>query len=239
MRQKLSIVALIVVIASMGCGGTSQPTPTIPSAPAEEPAGTKGDATTSPESAAIAENESFSDEKLFLTFPAELGQLKFGGYESFEEPGMGYSIRYSNSDNMKVDIYVYDKGLLSIADGTTDPAVAKELASSNSTIRFFEEQGKYLDVKNLGEGVYPDESESDSVKYLFSRFQYRQTVRPGVTFAGQRISETYIRGFRDHFVKVRVSYPESSEKQSIEEREILLTHLSQSMASETAKRTPQ
>lgn len=239
MRQKLSTVVLIVAIFTLGCDGTNQPAPTIPSAPAEEPAETKGVATPSPETAALAANESFSDEKLFLTFPAALGHLKFGGYESFEEPGMGYSVRYSNSDNMKVDIYVYDKGLLSITDGTTDPVVAKELASSNSTIRFFEEQGKYLDVQKLGEGVYPDESESDAVKYLFSRFQYRQTVRPGVTFAGQRISETYIRGFRDHFVKVRVSYPESSEKQSIEERQVLLNHLSQSMAAETAKRATQ
>ncbi|HEY4262222.1 MAG TPA: hypothetical protein VGM98_18790, partial [Schlesneria sp.] len=229
------LVTLFMAVATLGCGNPTSSPPTIATAPADEsePANPS-----QPEIAAPVDavKESFTDEKLQLTFPSTLGHLSFAGYDEFEEPGMGYNIRYNTTDNMKVDIYVYDKGRLSIPDGDTDPAVAKELAGSDSTIRFYEQQGTYLAVKELGRGVYPEKSEPGDVTFLFSRYQYHQAARKGVTFTGERISETFIRGFRDHFVKVRVSYPEASAERSVVDREILMQQLSQTMKTQAAER---
>lgn len=235
MTHVIALVTLFVAVTTLGCGSPTNPSPTISAAPADEAAPANP---LPPETAAPVEGvkESFTDEKLQLTFPSTLGHLTFAGYDEFDEPGMGYSIRYNTTDNMKADIYVYDKGRLSVPDGHTDPAIAKELAGSDSTIRFYEQQGTYLAVKELGRGIYPEKSEPGDVTFLFSRYQYHQAVRRGVTFTGERISETFIRGFRDHFVKVRVSYPEASAERSGVDREILLQHLSKTIKTQNADR---
>ncbi len=234
MTHVIALVTLFVAITTLGCGRPTNPPPTISEAPADEAAPAKP---LPPAASVGAVKESFTDEKLLLTFPSTLGHLTFAGYEEFDEPGMGYSIRYNTTDNMKVDIYVYDKGLLSVPDGHTDPAIAKELAGSDSTIRFYEQQGTYLAVKELGRGIYPEKPAPGDVTFLFSRYQYHQAARRGVTFTGERISETFIRGYRDHFVKVRVSYPEASAERAVVDREILIQHLSKTIKTQNAERT--
>lgn len=227
---------LLLAVAIAGCDRASPPPPKITAAPPDSPPASTPSPSAPADSQVAKEAESFTDEKLLLSFPATLGELTFAGYDAFDEPGMGYSIRYNTPDHMKVDIYVYDKGLLSIPDGHTDRAISKELAGSDSTIRFYEQQGTYLDVKELGRGVYPETPDQSGVSFLSSRYQYRQAARRGVTFTGERISETFIRGFRDHFVKIRVSYPAASAERSVAAREILLKHLSQTIKTLNAGR---
>jgi hypothetical protein len=236
MTRVLTWATLLVAVAIIGCGGANAPPPPITAAPADDPAPSTPALPSKQTAAVDVVKESFTDEKLLLTFPSTLGHLKFAGYEAFDDPGMGYSIRYNSTENMKVDLYVYDKGLLSVPEGHTDPVIAKELAGSDSTIRHYEKQGAYLSVKELGRGVYPEKPDPSDVTFLFSRYQYHQAARRGVTFTGERISETFIRGFRDHFVKIRVSYPEASAERSVVDREILLKHLSKTIKKQNAER---
>ncbi len=113
---------------------------------------------------------------------------------------------------MKIDIYVYDQGIPDIPQGHTGETIETELGNAGAAIQIHKEQGLYRDVEKLNAGVYPATGAGESIMFQWSRFQYRQTARPGVAFTGLRVSETFIRGFARHFIKIRFTYPaEASE----------------------------
>ena len=149
----------------------------------------------------------FVDHKVGVSFPRTLASLEFVGRDVYEEPGAGYSLRYAH-DLLKVDIYVYDKNLLEIPNGCVGEPIDAELRSIESSIRHYERLGAYRDVEQLDAGEYLVEESELAFQWL--RLRYRQQPGPGVAYAGLRFSEAFVRGFRDHFVKVRVTYPAES-----------------------------
>jgi hypothetical protein len=115
--------------------------------------------------------------------------------------------------------------LRSVPTGHTDGVIVAELASAGAVIRFFGQKGRYLDVKQLAAGVYPDGSKQDSVSFQSSRYQFRQPASSDATYLGLLLSETYVRGFKGHFIKVRITYPEPSTESSVAARDQLLQQL--------------
>lgn len=221
---RLSMMSILVVTVLAGCGEpANEPTPTPSKAPAHD--AQSADPVKEQPAATTPEPESFTDDKLKLTFPPRLGHLTFVEYYPEDDAGVGYSIRYQNSNHLKIDIYVFDKGQLTIPDGPASPQVAKELAASDFSIRHKESTKMYLDVEQLATGTFPENLGPTDVAYLFSRYQYRQAAQRGVSFTGDLISETFVRGYRDHFLKIRVSYPKKLEAASIADRDVLLQHL--------------
>ena len=173
----------------------------------------------------------YSDEKTSLQFPLTLGGLTFVEHHGYPEPSMGFSVRYDDAETMKADIYVYDGGQSTIPSGHNNVLIQQELANAESGIRFYEQKGAYLDVTKLGEGTYPEDADTKTIAFVSSRFQYRQSEQFGVTFTGVRVSETYLRGFKDHFIKVRVTYPETEKDSSVQIRDDLLRQLTTVMQS--------
>ncbi|MFT7643248.1 MAG: hypothetical protein ACI9G1_005013 [Pirellulaceae bacterium] len=132
-------------------------------------------------------------------------------------------MRYGDALQMKVDIYVYDKRREDIRNGHTTDDVIAELAEAEKFIQYFSEKGLYKDVKKLGEGIYPMGATENSIAYQSNRYQLGQTAGPGVKFTGMRISETYVRGFRKHFLKIRITYPKDSNDSSVKARDELMS----------------
>ena len=63
-----------------------------------------------------------------IEFPSEIAGLINYGCHDYQEPGLGYSIRYQNNTLVKVDIYVYDKNLKGIGNRSVSDLVQKEFS---------------------------------------------------------------------------------------------------------------
>ena len=63
-----------------------------------------------------------------IGFPIEIAGLINYGCHDYQEPGLGYSIRYQNNTLVKVDIYVYDKNLKGIGNRSVSDLVQKEFS---------------------------------------------------------------------------------------------------------------
>jgi hypothetical protein len=167
----------------------------------------------------------FTDQKIGLSFPRSVAGLNFEEHHPYPQEEMGYSVRYDNDDLMKVDIYVYNNGLADISTGHTGVDIIREVGNAEAGIRYYEERGAYRDVKKLDGGVYPPSAKDSDVAFQFSIYQYSQSARPGVAFTGVRASETFITGFKNHFIKVRVTYPKATSENSIKTRDQFLQQL--------------
>jgi hypothetical protein len=227
-----SIARLIVMVAVMlvGCKDSpvAKPRPESPTqnksslakdVPDKEPPSSSADA-----DEAVA-RAAFVDSKIGIAFPHSLGDMEFGEHYAFPAPGLGYSLRYQGVGAMRCDLYVYDHGLKDIPNGYRDPIFVEEVASAERGIRHYEDLGQYLDVKKLSHGIYPDDQHRQAIRFQTSQFQFRQIAGPQVTFTGLQNSETYICGFKRHFIKARISYPTESAESSVESRDKALRQL--------------
>ena len=146
------------------------------------------------------------DEITDLAFPRTLGGMIFVGLQQYDQPGLGYSLRYADRPGVKFDLYVYDKGLPDIPAGHQAPLIVQEMQAAEQVIRRLEQNGDYRDVKKVYEGLYPEELGREEVGFQSSRFQLRYAPGDHVLTTDPRISETYVCGFKGHFVKVRFTY---------------------------------
>jgi flagellar biosynthesis/type III secretory pathway protein FliH len=104
-----------------------------------------------------------------------------------------------------VDIYVYDLNLESIPDGITSKAVKDEFEAMANVIRAMEERGDYLHTRELADGTAPKDGR---VEFLWRKHELAQRPQAGKKNAVTRISESYLRGFHNKFIKVRATYLE-------------------------------
>jgi hypothetical protein len=100
----------------------------------------------------------------------------------------------------KIDLYVYDRKLPSTPFGIYNKEVSAEFFNLGRDI---ERHRSYQGVKKVAVGVLP---KNTPVQFLWSRYDFIQLPEPGVMYTGVRISERYITGFRNHFIKVFSTY---------------------------------
>ena len=138
-----------------------------------------------------------------LVLPDKIGDFQFIERENYEQPELGYSLRYMVDERCKADVYVYDNGIAGLPDGIDSRAVLERFESVVGVLKEFERRGKYADVKELARGKKtPDGSK---VEFLWARHSYRQVSGEGVLFLGERISETYLVVHRGKFHKIRIT----------------------------------
>jgi hypothetical protein len=147
--------------------------------------------------------EAYFDEESALIFPMEIGKFDFQGQRNYEQPGLGYSLRYGDDNFFKVDIYVYDNTYKEIKDGISSKEVADEFNSAAANITSMEKLGYYENVEELyiGEAVFGQKG----FKFLWAQFQYEQTPADEVQYFGKRISNTYLTAINGKFIKVRLT----------------------------------
>ena len=143
------------------------------------------------------------DDSLNVIFPARIGSLNYLYKQQYDDPSSGYRLRYEDGQLFKVDIYIYDKGLSDIGTGINGTQVKKEFEELVQVFPLMEEMGKYKDVKQLEKGIFTDED--DTLGFLWSRCQYRQSPNENVSYVGLRISETYLTAICGQLVKVRLT----------------------------------
>jgi len=160
--------------------------------------------------AELPANAAFHDESIDLTFPPRLSGLDFAEKEAYPVPELGYSVRYVLSNLIKLDIYVYDKGLPNISGGDSSAVVIDEFSQTVNALEVLEDMGKIKNLKSLDEGIRELKGKGGTNVFLWARHTYDQCHEEGVESSDHRISESYLTGFRNRFLKLRITYKESA-----------------------------
>ncbi len=145
---------------------------------------------------------------------------------------MGYSLRYGNDENIKVDIYIYNKGLEDIPEGISAEVIVREYLEALMGIRLMEQVGAYAEVKELGRKIR--RYGSRPTPFLWARYEYRQLPVQGAVHEGQRISDTFVTGVRGMFLKVRMTSHEGDSETTEKVFEAFIRELSELIEKEPA-----
>lgn len=145
----------------------------------------------------------------------------------YEQPGLGYSVDYDSQNGLRFTIYVYDFGLESIAEGPfTEPARAQMKRAVGDIFRA-REKGHYENVTTLWSGVIFLGDTDTSPKMRKASFRLR---RNGQDY----VSQLYLTGFKNHFIKVRCSFPSTKEAECIGEVQRLTEHIGKMLSANPA-----
>jgi hypothetical protein len=145
-----------------------------------------------------------ADASLDLKFPDVEG---YALSEKRPLPGDGYSVAYQSKERFTITVYVYNRGLKSIPDDLKSKEVGNEMTGARDAIKEAVRQGYYQEVTDgeTGETTLG----KDGPKVLFAKLSIKAQGRTSH-------SEIYVMPFRNHFIKLRISYPAENAKTAAE-----------------------
>jgi hypothetical protein len=145
-----------------------------------------------------------------LAFPESLGGMRRAmaiDYER-ERPGLGVGVKYVVEGGIFADVYVFTAGQSRIATGITDPLVQRMVDAAVRDIYTVAASGRYTDVKPAGNQVVSLGQGAGAPQALVASFTY-------VLSGNEVYSQVYGLAAHNHFVKVRVTYPQEQALQSM------------------------
>jgi len=147
-----------------------------------------------------------------ISFPGSLGEMKRGEITDFEkrEQGLGVGIGYAGPGHVVANIYVYNFRLRSIPDNVQSEPVMSHFLQVESDIYAEEKKGKYMAVQKLSEGLVPLGEAVPAPRALSSHFSF--IAIDGVA----RLSHLYLAVYKNHFIKIRFTYPKEQESEGKE-----------------------
>jgi len=146
-----------------------------------------------------------------LVFPESLGGMRRVMAIDYERqsPGLGVSVKYvMESGGMFADVYVYNQGHARIATGISDPLVQGMVEAAIGDVLTVARSGRYADLKPTGRQVVTLGKAAGAPQALVASFSY-------VLTGTEVYSQVYGLGAHNHFVKVRVTYPQEQALQSM------------------------
>ena len=160
--------------------------------------------------------EGFVDSTIGVHFPKDLGGIKYQERNTYDQPGLGYSIRYQDESLLKIDIYIYNKNLEEIGTGIESQTVKDEFEATLKIISYMEKQGAYKRVKVIDKRTI----QIGQIEYYWARYEYQQAESEETHYLGDRISETYLTGVNNFFIKVRLTYKkiDNEKKKAIKDK---------------------
>lgn len=140
-------------------------------------------------------------------------------------PKHGYVISYKSDQDLLINVYVYNSSFERIPDGATSSLVKEEILLIEVGLEKLTRQGMYKSYKERMNG---EVRVGDWPKAPIAQRRLFEINRIDL---GRILTDVYITGYKDHFVKIRFSYP--IDKQVESERAIapVLTALGKMMAS--------
>jgi hypothetical protein len=146
----------------------------------------------------VAEEQAGAD-KLELAFP-DIDGFQKGKINRYPQPGLGYSIGYITPEKILATIYVYNGGLDKIPDGPGSEAVKQQILNAKGDIYELKKRGDYDTVTPRGDEKPQEVPLGKGAKALRLSFE--------IGFDGQKlVSYIFVTGYKNHFVKIRFSYP--------------------------------
>ncbi len=155
-----------------------------------------------------------------IDFPDVKG-LTRGKIQTFPKAELGYSVGY-NAPGFNATVYVYNLGLKKIPDGPKSDEAKAQMKQATADLETVRQAGVYKSVKELGmEETIPLGKGKDAPTTLRRRFELELN-------SGVKLSEIYVTGYKDHFVKIRISH-DPDDKAAPEKIATLLEELGKSL----------
>lgn len=138
-------------------------------------------------------------QELKIEFP-DIDGWKKGEITRYPIPELGYSINYDSEDAGRVTIYVYNMGLKEIPSDVNDTMLKNEIARVKNEVQTVGKMGYYTNLREVKDETITLGGSTGKVKALKTVFSYNLQGKPV-------ISEAYILGHKNHFIKIRATYP--------------------------------
>lgn len=139
----------------------------------------------------------FKDEKTGLEF-GDVEGFRRTEVHRYEQAGLGYSVDYISDAGIRITIYVYDFGLPAIPDGPDSELAKANIVQAKGDIFRAKEKGLYQSVEQLSDSVVTLGPASGPKIHKMS-FKIVRGDR-------ENFSELYLTGYKNHFVKLRITY---------------------------------
>ena len=168
--------------------------------------------------------DAYHDNEIRLIFPIKISEFGFEGQQFYEGDGLGYSLRYSDENIVRIDIYVYDKAYSDLEEGINSQEVLTEFDEFYSMINYMQTQGDYINALELNSGEKTFKSKA--IRFLWSQFQYEILPAENVQFFGEVISNIFLTTYNGKFVKVRLTLKKNEHNELEEDIEAFMTAFS-------------
>jgi hypothetical protein len=145
----------------------------------------------------------YLEKQTGIAFPAAIGDLERGAVKDFPEPGLGVGVTYKAGSVLAVNLFVYDQGLKEIPSDPGSEAVRKQADKALEDIRTVAKQGLYPNLAVTSRGVVPLTEDDKGPKA-------QRVVLSFGPEGGPCTSYIYVAAYRNRFVKLRYTYPDSA-----------------------------
>lgn len=122
-----------------------------------------------------------------------------GKVQTFPKAELGYSVAY-DTPGLAVTIYVYNLGLKKIPDGAKSDEVKDEMKRTVADLDRAKQAGLYKSVKEIGKEETVALGKVKGAPSALRR-QFEVERKDGV-----KLSAIYVTGYKDHFVKIRITH---------------------------------
>lgn len=127
--------------------------------------------------------------------------LNRGKPNKFEDKSLGYSVSYVGT-GIVVTVFVYDLGRDKIPDGPNSEAIKAEMYQSLLSVEANKtgKKPRYKSLQPLDEMVIPFGSNKTAPQLRRKRYEVE------IINEGPSITELYLTGHKNHFIKIRATY---------------------------------
>ncbi len=146
----------------------------------------------------------FVDTEAQLIHPGFMAGWLAAGVHMYDQPGLGYSIRYAKDASQRLTLYVYDMNLPTIPNGPDNRFVKEQNRATVDRRRRLQTEDRYEKVSTLKKSVTP-RSWGD-IRFSKATYEFIQPDLRSEKHSGKCRSESYITGYKNHFVKIRFTY---------------------------------
>jgi hypothetical protein len=124
---------------------------------------------------------------------------------TFKDAALGYSVAYLGEGTV-VTVFVYNLGLKKIPDGPDSDIVKAEMYESLLALEANKASGRYKSIQPVNEKVMAFGSSKTAPQIRRKRYEVE------IAKEGAAITELYVTGYKDYFIKLRVTYPADSKE---------------------------
>lgn len=118
----------------------------------------------------------------------------------FKDAALGYSVAYLGEGTV-ITVFVYNLGLKKIPNGPDSETVKAEMYESLLALEANKANGRYKNLSPVSEKVIPFGSSKTAPQIRRKRYE------ADIAKEGPAITELYITGYKDYFIKIRATYP--------------------------------
>ncbi len=123
----------------------------------------------------------------------------------YKDKDLGYSVSYL-SEGIVITVFVYNLGLEKIPTGPNADAIKAEMYESLLALEANRKNGRYKSITPVDERVIPFGTNKAAPELRRKRYEVE------VTDEGEAVTELYVTGYKNYFLKIRATYPSQEKK---------------------------